>query len=120
MNDCSILARCSLPVRIYRPSQPARTTVETYLVFLVILKNLLPGKSIPIAAPSSYWYLKQYPIKGIAKVVDYIRPDPFVYLKRTLDTLHQAQKGRQDENQDGHPEGVPLEARGLRYGDPTG
>jgi GH18 family chitinase len=43
-----------------------------YLAFLVLLKNLLPGKSVSIAAPSSYWYLKQYPIKAIGKVVDYI------------------------------------------------
>lgn len=43
-----------------------------YLAFLVILKNLLPGKSVSIAAPSSYWYLKQYPIKAIGSVVDYI------------------------------------------------
>ncbi|KAK8131380.1 hypothetical protein PG984_007818 [Apiospora sp. TS-2023a] len=45
---------------------------KNYLAFLVVLKNLLPGKSISIAAPSSYWYLKQYPIKDIARVVDYI------------------------------------------------
>ncbi|KAE8152020.1 chitinase [Aspergillus avenaceus] len=45
---------------------------SNYLAFLVILKNLLPGKSISIAAPSSYWYLKQFPIKEIGKVVDYI------------------------------------------------
>ena len=43
-----------------------------YLAFLVILKNLLPGKSVSIAAPSSYWYLKQFPIKEIGEVVDYI------------------------------------------------
>ncbi|KAK3398714.1 hypothetical protein B0T20DRAFT_411850 [Sordaria brevicollis] len=43
-----------------------------YLAFLVILKNLLPGKSVSIAAPSSYWYLKQYPIKQIGAVVDYV------------------------------------------------
>jgi GH18 family chitinase len=43
-----------------------------YLAFLVILKNLLPGKSVSIAAPASYWYLKQFPIKEIARVVDYI------------------------------------------------
>jgi hypothetical protein len=43
-----------------------------YLAFLVILKNLLPGKSVSIAAPASYWYLKQFPIKDIAKVTDYI------------------------------------------------
>jgi GH18 family chitinase len=43
-----------------------------YLAFLEILKELLPGKSVSIAAPSSYWYLKQFPIKEISKVVDYI------------------------------------------------
>ncbi|KAK8039984.1 glycoside hydrolase [Apiospora rasikravindrae] len=48
---------------------------KNYLDFLVSLKNLVPGKSISIAAPS-YWYLKQYPIKDIAKVADYIQPDP--------------------------------------------
>ncbi|RHZ56572.1 uncharacterized protein CDV56_100433 [Aspergillus thermomutatus] len=43
-----------------------------YLAFLVVLKNLLPGKSISIAAPASYWYLKQFPIEKISKIVDYI------------------------------------------------
>ncbi|KXH62440.1 glycosylhydrolase family 18-6 [Colletotrichum nymphaeae SA-01] len=43
-----------------------------YLAFLVLLKNLLPGKTVSIAAPSSYWYLKQYPINAIGKVIDYI------------------------------------------------
>ncbi|KAI6754849.1 hypothetical protein HG530_012601 [Fusarium avenaceum] len=45
---------------------------KNYHAFLVVLKNLLKGKSVSIAAPSSYWYLKQYPIKDIAKIVDYI------------------------------------------------
>ncbi|KAG9256684.1 glycoside hydrolase [Emericellopsis atlantica] len=40
-----------------------------YLKFLVVLKNLLPGKEVSIAAPSSFWYLKQYPIDRIAEVV---------------------------------------------------
>jgi GH18 family chitinase len=44
----------------------------SYLAFLVILKNLLPGNSVTIAAPASYWYLKQFPIAQISKVVDYI------------------------------------------------
>ncbi|KAI1120979.1 hypothetical protein F5Y10DRAFT_289094 [Nemania abortiva] len=44
-----------------------------YLAFLVVLRNLLgPDKSISVAAASSYWYLKGYPIADIAKVVDYI------------------------------------------------
>jgi hypothetical protein len=42
------------------------------LAFLVILKNLLGGKSLSIAAPASYWYLKAFPIAQISKVVDYI------------------------------------------------
>jgi hypothetical protein len=43
-----------------------------YLAFLAILKNLLPGRTVAIAAPASYWYLKQFPIKEISRVVDYI------------------------------------------------
>jgi GH18 family chitinase len=39
---------------------------------LAVLKNLLPGKTVSIAAPASYWYLKQFPIAQISKVVDYI------------------------------------------------
>lgn len=31
-----------------------------------------PTRSVSIAAPASYWYLKGFPIKAIAKVVDYI------------------------------------------------
>ncbi|KAK7949170.1 uncharacterized protein PG986_010056 [Apiospora aurea] len=52
MDDCSIL---ELP-----PVAASKDDGESYLTLLVILKNLLPGKSISIAAPS-YWYLKQYP-----------------------------------------------------------
>lgn len=43
-----------------------------YLAFLAVLKNLLPGKTVAIAAPASFWYLKQFPIKDISRVVDYI------------------------------------------------
>ena len=33
----------------------------------------MPGnKTISIAAPASYWYLKGFPIKDMAPVVDYI------------------------------------------------
>lgn len=38
----------------------------------MLLKNLLDGKSLSIAAPASYWYLKGFPIAQISKVVDYI------------------------------------------------
>ncbi|KAF1835102.1 glycoside hydrolase [Decorospora gaudefroyi] len=56
------------------PGIPAASTADgpNYLAFLVILKNFLPGKSVSIAAPSSYWYLKQFPIKNIGRIVDYI------------------------------------------------
>lgn len=42
------------------------------MAFLALLKNLLPGKSVSIAAPASYWYLKGFPIDKISKIVDYI------------------------------------------------
>ncbi|EPE09530.1 glycoside hydrolase family 18 protein [Ophiostoma piceae UAMH 11346] len=45
---------------------------DNYLSFLVVLKNLLPGKSVSIAAPASYWYLKAFPIKKIGDIVDYV------------------------------------------------
>jgi GH18 family chitinase len=38
----------------------------------VVLKNLLRDKSVSIAAPGSYWYLKGFPIAKISKVVNYI------------------------------------------------
>jgi GH18 family chitinase len=57
------------------PGIPAASKDDgpNYLAFLVVLKNLLSStKTVSIAAPSSYWYLKQYPIKDIDKVVDCI------------------------------------------------
>ncbi|KAK3934190.1 hypothetical protein QBC46DRAFT_300262 [Diplogelasinospora grovesii] len=68
-----------------------------YLAFLVILKNLLPGKSVSIAAPSSYWYLRGYPIAQMSKVVDYI-----VFM--TYDLHGQFDAGNQ-WSQDGCPTG---------------
>lgn len=43
-----------------------------YQAFLAVLKTLLPRKAVAIAAPASYWYLKQFPIKEIGGIVDYI------------------------------------------------
>ncbi|OAA63574.1 Glycoside hydrolase, subgroup, catalytic core [Niveomyces insectorum RCEF 264] len=43
-----------------------------YLDFLIVLKNLLPGKTVSIAAPASFWYLKGFPIREIGEVVDYV------------------------------------------------
>lgn len=44
-----------------------------YLAFLQTLRYMLPaGKTMSIAAPASYWYLKGFPIKDMANVLDYI------------------------------------------------
>lgn len=44
-----------------------------YLKFLAVLKSRLGSdKSVSIAAPASFWYLKAFPIDRIAKVIDYI------------------------------------------------
>ncbi|KAL2132723.1 hypothetical protein VTI74DRAFT_3433 [Chaetomium olivicolor] len=56
-----------------------------YLAFLAVLKNLLRGKTVAIAAPASYWYLKQFPIKDISRIVDYI-----VYMTQALAMITKA------------------------------
>ncbi|KAJ2980185.1 hypothetical protein NQ176_g2789 [Zarea fungicola] len=44
-----------------------------YLQFLKLIRSKLPsGKTLSIAAPASFWYLKGFPIKDISSVVDYI------------------------------------------------
>jgi GH18 family chitinase len=43
-----------------------------FLEFLRVLKSLLPGKSVSVAAPSAYYDLKGFPIGDIGNVVDYI------------------------------------------------
>ncbi|KAK4247528.1 hypothetical protein C7999DRAFT_14472 [Corynascus novoguineensis] len=46
---------------------------ENYLKFLKTVRNSLPeGKTLSIAAPSSFWYLKNFPIKAMSEVLDYI------------------------------------------------
>ncbi|KAF1828295.1 glycoside hydrolase, partial [Decorospora gaudefroyi] len=45
---------------------------ENYLEFLKLLRRKLPNKSISIAAPASYWYLRGFPIKKMAEQVGYI------------------------------------------------
>jgi GH18 family chitinase len=52
------------------PSSPDEG--PNYLDFLQLLRSKLLQKSISIAAPASYWYLKAFPIEKISKVVDYI------------------------------------------------
>ena len=43
-----------------------------YLELLKLIRKKLPNKSLSIAAPASYWYLKAFPIDKISEVVDYI------------------------------------------------
>ncbi|KAL0935697.1 chitinase [Colletotrichum truncatum] len=56
------------------PGIPSANPLEgqDYLEFLKLVKRRLPNKSVSIAAPASYWYLRGFHIKDIATVVDYI------------------------------------------------
>ncbi|KAI9675883.1 MAG: hypothetical protein M1822_008892 [Bathelium mastoideum] len=68
-----------------------------YLTFLQTLRSKMPsGKTISIAAPASFWYLKSFPIAKMAKELDYI-----VYM--TYD-LH----GQWDYNNDWAQEGCKM------------
>lgn len=51
-----------------------------YLSFLESVKSKLPsGKTVSIALPASYWYLRGFPVEKMAKVVDY-----FIYMTYDL------------------------------------
>ncbi|KAM7196728.1 putative glycoside hydrolase family 18 protein [Naviculisporaceae sp. PSN 640] len=53
------------------PGKPEDGT--NYLRFLTTMKQkLAKGKTLSIAAPASYWYLKAFPIEKMAAVLDYI------------------------------------------------
>ncbi|KAH8882398.1 glycoside hydrolase, partial [Thozetella sp. PMI_491] len=57
------------------PGIPPGTPDEgaNYLEFLITLRSILPaGKTLSLAAPASYWYLRGFPIKDMAPIVDYI------------------------------------------------
>lgn len=44
-----------------------------YLRLLASIRRKMPkGKSLSIAAPASYWYLKQFPIAAMSELLDYI------------------------------------------------
>ncbi|KAH7152614.1 hypothetical protein EDB81DRAFT_789377 [Dactylonectria macrodidyma] len=62
-------------------SVPGSTTDgPNYLSFLQAVKSKLPeGKSLSIALPASYWYLRGFPVEDMAKVVDY-----FIYMTYDL------------------------------------
>ncbi|KAJ5364022.1 Peptidoglycan-binding Lysin subgroup [Penicillium cataractarum] len=57
------------------PGTPAGQASDgpNYLKFLTTVRSKLPsGKTMSIAAPSSYWYLKNFPISSMANQLDYI------------------------------------------------
>lgn len=44
---------------------------ENYSSFLSTLRKKLPDKSISVAAPASYWYLRGYPVADMDAALDY-------------------------------------------------
>ncbi|KAF4546907.1 putative glycosyl hydrolases family 18 protein 6 [Elsinoe fawcettii] len=44
---------------------------DNFVEFISLLKGKLAGKSLSIALPSSYWYLKNIPVKRLMAHVDY-------------------------------------------------
>lgn len=65
---------CEAP-DIYVGGQPIgqKSDGVNYLKFLTVLKDRIGSeKSVSIAAPASYWYLKSFPIDRIASIIDYI------------------------------------------------
>nr|CAE84954.1 chitin binding protein [Debaryomyces robertsiae] len=57
------------------PGIPAddKNNGKNYLEFIKLLKSKLPGgMSLSIAIPSSYWYLKNFPLKDIQQYLDYM------------------------------------------------
>ncbi|GAM43051.1 hypothetical protein TCE0_044f17555 [Talaromyces pinophilus] len=82
------------------PGIPAGSSDEgaNYLAFLKDLKAALPdGKTVSIAAPASYWYLRAFPIQEIAQTIDWI-----IYM--TYD-LHGVWDGKESSSQSGCPAG---------------
>ncbi|RDL32984.1 uncharacterized protein BP5553_08423 [Venustampulla echinocandica] len=53
-------------------AQSSPSDGPNYLKFITVLKGKLPGKTVSIAAPASYYYLKGFPIAAMSKTIDYI------------------------------------------------
>jgi hypothetical protein len=59
-----------------------------YAEFLRLVRSKLPQKSISIAAPASFWYLKGMPIEEIGRIVDYIVYMPYdLYVSQLISYL---------------------------------
>ena len=62
---------------------------DRYLVFLELVRNKLPSeKTLAIAAPASFWYLKGFPIAKISEVVDYIVYMSYDFHLRLFSLVH--------------------------------
>ncbi|KUM66694.1 hypothetical protein ACN42_g386 [Penicillium freii] len=63
------------------PGVPAGTSGETsdYLEFLKLMKKTIGDRSLSIALPASYWYLKAFPIAKMAPYLSY-----FIYMTYDL------------------------------------
>jgi chitinase len=63
------------------PGVPAGASDETsdYLEFLKLMKNTIGNRSLSIALPASYWYLKAFPIAKMAPYLSY-----FIYMTYDL------------------------------------
>ncbi len=62
------------------PGPGVKDEGANYLDFLRTLKSLIPqGKSLSMAIPSSYWYLRGFPVADMSNVVDY-----FIYMTYDL------------------------------------
>jgi hypothetical protein len=52
------------------PGDPAEG--QHYLELLKLLRALMPDKELSFCAPASFWYMKQFPVKEMAEVSDYV------------------------------------------------
>ncbi|KAJ2380506.1 hypothetical protein GGI05_006284, partial [Coemansia sp. RSA 2603] len=61
------------PEKPDEPGMGAAGESANYLELLKEIRHILPaGKTLSIAAPASYWYLKAFPIAEMSKYLDYI------------------------------------------------
>lgn len=82
------------------PGIPADSTDSPLNLFLFLwqlYQSMPAGKTVSTTAPSSYWYMKQYPIAAISQVVDYI-------VMMTYD-MHGQWDWNNTETEDGCPTG---------------
>ncbi|KAK8146893.1 hypothetical protein G3M48_002468 [Beauveria asiatica] len=54
------------------PSDDPHNGINYYKLLTMVKSELGSSKSVSFAAPSSYWYLKAYPIQLMAKSLDYL------------------------------------------------